>query len=109
MNKTILGLVYLAGLLLIAGCNSAEPPTATQRLSRAQFIELYVSLRNAQDSARTSAEFDALKQQILERAGATSESLSQFAIEHTGQIAFMAEVWDSIRTRLDNAALGTPR
>ncbi|MGH7472259.1 MAG: hypothetical protein ACRENP_30275 [Longimicrobiales bacterium] len=97
------------GAFLAAGCSERNPQSNVSGLSRDQFIELIVSLRNAQDSAKTPAEFETLKQQIFARAGASPESLSQFAAQHTGQVAYMAQVWDSIRTRLDNASGVNPR
>jgi hypothetical protein len=99
MRKTVIGLL-LGGLVLTA-CRANEGPGPSGGISREQFIELYVALRNAQLNAKTPAEFESTKQQIFARAGVPPESLSRFAAEHGGEITYMATIWDSIKVRLD--------
>ncbi len=103
MTKTLIQSL-LIGVLLLAGCGGADGPTGSGGLLREQFIELYVALRNAQQTARSDIEFETMKNQIFERAGVSPESLTRFAAEHGGQITYMATIWDSIKVRLDLAS-----
>ena len=103
-------IIALAGSVLFLACNRAQDPVPpSSGLSREEFIELFVALRNAQDSARSAAQFDSMKTKIFDRAGASPESLTRFAAEHGAQVRFMSEVWDSIRSRLDYAVGVTTR
>jgi len=105
MRKLLISVVL--GGLLISGCRAAEGPGNASGLSREQFIELYVALRNAQQRAHSPAELESMQQQIFARAGVPPECMARFAAEHGSQISYMATVWDSIKVRLDLASGAT--
>ncbi|MEX2283229.1 MAG: hypothetical protein WEE89_12165 [Gemmatimonadota bacterium] len=93
-------LILLAALVLPA-CDRQTTPPDTGGLSREQFVELFVALRNAKKSARSPADFELQKRQLLADAKVTEEQFKSFADAHAEDLAFMAAVWDSIQNRLD--------
>ena len=102
--------ILLIGLLLgglLSGCRASQGPADSSGLSRQQFIELYVALRNAQLTSPSPAQFESMKQEIFKRAGVSPESMARFAAEHGSEVSYMATIWDSIKVRLDGAS-GAP-
>jgi hypothetical protein len=95
--------------LLLTACRQAVSPADSSGITQRQFIETYVALYAARDTARSAVEFDAQKRQIFARTRVTQESLTRFAAEHGGDVAYMAAVWDSIKTRLDHASEAIPK
>jgi hypothetical protein len=93
--------IALIALLAAVGCSRGGGSRPSSGLSDLEFIELYVALRAAQDSATTPEQFEQLKKKILEEAQATPESMLHFVSEHRSNISRMAAVWDSIRIRLE--------
>jgi hypothetical protein len=87
--------------VLLPACDRATPPPDTGGLSRDQFIEVFIALRNAKKNALTPADFEVQKRQILGRAKITEAQFKSFGEAHTEDLAFMAAVWDTIQTRLD--------
>jgi O-methyltransferase involved in polyketide biosynthesis len=98
--KRIFGLILLLAVVLPACDRQTTPPDAGG-LSREQFVELFVSLRNAKKSATTPADFEEKKRQLLAKANVTEEQFKRFADAHAEDLVFMAAVWDSIQSRLD--------
>jgi hypothetical protein len=96
-------------VLLLGACEATQPATSSNGLTSQQFVELYVALRNAQNTARSTAELETMRRAIFDRAGVSPERMTQFVTEHGNEIEFMAAVWDSIKSRLDLASGLTPR
>jgi hypothetical protein len=85
-----------AAVLTLAACD-AEP---TEPMTRAQFIDVMTELRKIDMDTDAPEEFDARRDSILREAGVTDSTLVDFARLHGRDIVYMAEVWDSIATRL---------
>jgi hypothetical protein len=82
---------------VLAGCRS-EPEQET--ITREQFVDVIVQLRQADAATDDPAEFEASKATILGDAGITDSMLIAYSRVHGSDIAFMAEVWDTIARRL---------
>lgn len=83
---------------LVAGCRRGpSEPTIT----RDQFVDVIVQLRQA--NADDPGVFEARKAEILGEAGVTDSMLLAYARIHGGDVAHMAEVWDTIARRLVRA------
>ena len=82
---------------MLAGCRS-EPEQET--ITREQFVDVIVQLRQADAATDDPAEFEASKATILGDAGITDSMLIAYSRVHGNDIAFMAEVWDTIARRL---------
>jgi hypothetical protein len=95
--------------LVFAACQATQTPTTSSGLSREQFVDLYLELRNAQNTARSMAELETMRNAIFTRAGASPDQMTRFVAEHGDEIKFMSTVWDSIKNRLDLASGLTPR
>jgi hypothetical protein len=91
------------GILVVVLCAACDrgPSAPAGGLTDREFVEVYVALRNAHTTARTPEEFARLEEEILRKAGATRESMKQFVEAHSGDLGYMATVWDSIRSQLD--------
>ena len=87
--------------VLLPACDRSTTPPDTGGLSRDQFIEVFIALRNAKKNALTPADFEEQKRQILARAKITEAQFKNFGQAHAEDLKFMAEVWDTIQTRLD--------
>lgn len=84
-------------VVVLAGCRSdAEEQTIT----REQFVDVIVDLRQADADADDPAEFATRRDEILREAGVTDSMLLAYARVHGGDVAHMAEVWDTISRRL---------
>ena len=99
----------MVSALFLSACRQAVSPADTSGITRQQFIETYVALYAARDTSRSAVEFEAQKRQIFARTRVTQESLTRFAAEHGGDVAYMAAVWDSVKTRLDLASEAIPK
>jgi hypothetical protein len=82
--------------LALGGCRS-EPP---ESVTRTQFIDVMTALRKLDMETASPAEFDPRRDSILEAASVTDSALVEFSRRHGRDVAFMAEVWDSIAMRL---------
>src|SRR5687768_9638624 len=91
--------ISLIAVLLPACDRTATTPDSG--LSRDQFIEVFIALRNAKKDARTPAAFEEQKRQILARAKITEADFKSFGQAHAEDLSFMAAVWDTIQARLD--------
>jgi hypothetical protein len=100
-------LVLAAGLLLLAGCPSADP-AGGQPIQREQFVRVVVELRQAEQQSRTAADFEARKAEVLERHGVSEEELLQFVGRHGGDVRAMLEIWDTVHARLAQPGEDTP-
>ena len=99
MRKVIAWICLIA--VLLPACDRSTTPPDTGGLSRDQFIEVFIALRNAKKNARTPADFEEQKRQILGRAKITEAQFKSFGEAHTEDLGFMAAVWDTIQIRLD--------
>ena len=96
--------VAWTGLVLFVGCGSGSPGRSSDRataISPETFTEVYVALRAAARDAEDVAAFEAEKEKILERHGVSAEALMEFARTHGGDIPAMAELWSTLRKRLE--------
>lgn len=109
----------LALLAPILACAGPEPAGSRAELTRAEFIEVVVALREAElavaflepgtsEAAADSAQavFEARKDSILAAHGTTEAALYSFLERHS-RLAYMEEVWDSIGQRLKRP-IGVP-
>ena len=99
MRNVIVWICLIA--VLLPACDRSTTPPDTGGLSRDQFIEVFIALRNAKKNAGTPADFEEQKRQILARAKITEEQFKRFGEAHTEDLGFMAAVWDTIQIRLD--------
>lgn len=98
-------LALLALLALTAGCRASPDPTAEaeRALTREEFVEIMVALREAEravaqeDSA--SALFADRKAEILARHGATEADLRAFVETRSDDIERLQALWDTIAER----------
>lgn len=90
-------IALLVLLLALAGCRT---DTGTG-LSDERFIAVIVELRRAaQETRGDPAAYPALREAVLRDADVTEEELRQYVETHGRDVDRMAEVWDSINTRL---------
>ena len=99
MRKVIAWICLIS--VLLPACDRSTTPPDTGGLSRDQFIEVFIALRNAKKNAPTPADFEQRKREILGRAKITEAQFKSFGEAHTEDLGFMASVWDTIQTRLD--------
>lgn len=76
-------------------------------LTSGEFVEVYVSLLEAEREAESQEDFEARRDAILQQHDATREELVRFVEAHTEDPEFLAAVWDSIDAKLQ--ALGEER
>jgi hypothetical protein len=93
--------------LLFVGCDGLAPTSRDGGLTKAQFVDVIVALREAereiiQEVAGDSAhiEFAQRKDEILERHGVSEEDLRQFVARHRDRPALVTDAWDQIAQRL---------
>jgi hypothetical protein len=98
-----------AGLfvLTVAGCDALDPANRGSGLTKAQFVDVIVALREAErellldetvDSAHV--EFARVKDEILQDHGVTELEIRAFVARHRNRPAAMTEAWDRIAQRL---------
>jgi hypothetical protein len=87
-----------AAFALAAGCR-AEPSEA---VTPTEFVDVMVALRRADLETASPAEYNPRRDSILRAAGVTDSALVDFARRHGRDVAFMAELWDSIALRLSS-------
>jgi hypothetical protein len=104
-------LVALVAVLVVA-CGDREL-TGREELRPGQFVEIVVELRDAdwetsqvEDPDSAAVEFERRKAEILERHGATEESLRRFVELYHRRPGMMSAVWDSISHRIQGPASG---
>jgi hypothetical protein len=97
--KNTIRLVLL--VLPLLACNRLQHDQSG--LTRKQFIDLYVKLRQAQVKAQSAEEFDRMKQQIFQQAGVNPESLQRYVKANIEDITVLADSWDTISNRLTAA------
>jgi hypothetical protein len=98
----------LLALLAAPACTDGDPTAQPASLSRGEFIEIMVALREAEWEASeeqaprdsVQMEFERRKAEILARYGATEADLHAFLERNYQRPGFMGEVWDSIAKRL---------
>jgi Ser/Thr protein kinase RdoA (MazF antagonist) len=98
----------LLALLAAAACTDGDPTAQPTGLSRGEFIEIMVALREAEWEASegqtprdsVQMEFEGRKAEILARYGAAEGDLHAFLERNYQRPGFMGEVWDSIAKRL---------
>jgi hypothetical protein len=84
--------------LALAACAADE---AAFGVSDARFIETMVELRRAAVTAGTdTAQFEQLRQAVLEDHGVTEADLRAYVEAKGGDLDHMAAVWDSVSARL---------
>ena len=93
-------IAVFATAALLAGCRN---PPAEPTITRDQFVDVIVQLRQADSETDDAGVFDARKAEILGDAGVTDSMLLAYARVHGDDIALMAEVWDTIARRLVRA------
>lgn len=93
--------ILLLALNLNAACNRPAEPALQSRITAAQFVEVFVGLRQAQIKNRDTAAFEQAKREILRKAGVTEADLVQFVKAHANQPSLMAGVWDSVQARIN--------
>jgi hypothetical protein len=87
----------IAALLVVPGCSgSVEGPSVEPET----YIEVMVALRRAHNETSSTAEFEQRREQILRDASVTDSMLVQWARARGLDAGFMAQLWDSINTRL---------
>lgn len=91
---------FMAGvtaLLVVQGCSeSVEVPSVEPET----YVEVMVALRRAHNETSSVAEFEQRREQILRDASLTDSMLVQWVRARGTDVGFMAELWDSINTRL---------
>ncbi len=66
------------------------------------FAKVFVELRRADAESDSVQQFDARKQEILDRNGVTPDELREFVREYSQHAQQMADLWDTIEARLRN-------
>lgn len=93
--------ILLTALLLAASCG----PRAPEVMDREAFIDVMVQLRRAELEAEGAAAFTARRDEILDAAGVTDSMLVAFSRAHGLDAEYMAAVWDSIDTVVNEVNL----
>ena len=96
-------LVLLLALNLNAACNRPPQPVAQSKLTAAQFVSVFVELRQAQVKHPAQAAYEQAKRDILRKAGVTEADLQQFVKAHAHDLTLMAGVWDSIQAHISRS------
>ena len=95
----------LVGLLIAAGCDAgsgggAAEEGAVDGLTRDEFVEVVVELREAEREAQeqdsTDSWFRDRKEEILEERGVTETQLRDYLLAHGEDMALLEALWDSI-------------
>lgn len=92
-----------AGLVLLGGCGSGAPAdsaSGSPALTREQFIEVFVALREAAREAEDQSTFEERKREVLEKYDVDAETLLAFARSAGGDVQAMVQLWDTINARL---------
>jgi hypothetical protein len=93
--------------LLLVGCDALASASRHGGLTKAQFVDVIVALREAEreiiqevtsDSAHI--EFAQRKDEILRSHGVSEEDLRQFVARHQDRPALVTDAWDQIAQRL---------
>ena len=96
--KNTLRILLLA--LPLVGCNRNAPVAEPNGLTRNQFIDIYVQLRQAQQRTHTAQEFEQQKKQIFQKAGFSEDALQKYVKQNANDVAALADAWDTISNRL---------
>jgi hypothetical protein len=84
--------------MVIAGCATETGPFSA---SDEQFIETVVELRRAAlEAGMDTAQYETLREAVLEERGVTEEDLRAYVARHSADLRHMATVWDTISARL---------
>jgi hypothetical protein len=93
--------------LVLVGCDALAPTSRDGGLTKAQFVDVIVALREAereiiQDVTSDSAHvaFAERRDEILQRHGVSEEDLRQFVARHRDRPALVTDAWDQIAQRL---------
>lgn len=92
--------MILALGIALAGCGGTDGAVG---LSDERFIETMVELRRAAITAGAdTAQFEQLRDAILEEQGVTESDLRAYVEATSRDLYHMAAVWDSVSTRLSD-------
>lgn len=69
-------------------------------LTSGEFVDVYVSLLEAEWETGSQEEFEAHRDQILEQHETSRDELVRFVEAHADDPEFLAALWHSIETRL---------
>ncbi len=69
-------------------------------LTSGEFVEVYVSLLEAERETGSQEEFEARRDQVLEQHETSRDELVRFVEAHAEDPEFLATLWDSIEARL---------
>lgn len=69
-------------------------------LTSGEFVEVYVSLLEAERETGSQEEFEARRDQLLEQHETSRDELVRFVEAHAEDPEFLATLWDSIEARL---------
>lgn len=93
--------------LVVGGCNAVDPTSRDAELTRDQFVDVIVALREAEREVVQEAPADSLqprfiqrREEILAEHGVTADDLREFVARHQGRPSVMAGVWERIAERL---------
>lgn len=96
--------LLLGALIATAGCGEPDPAESTIDLTRGEFVDVVVALRDAQLAAEvrdsgSTARFEQKRDSILTAYQVTEAELHEF-LERNRDLEVMVEIWDSITQRL---------
>jgi len=95
--RRVLGASLALGTLLsLSGCTSEE----SGRLTREEYIEVFVEILLAAEETRDSVAATYATLAILERRGLTEEDLLEFANRYVDDAQGLADIWAEIEERL---------
>ncbi len=86
----------LGTLLSLSGCKSEE----SGRLSREEYIEVFVEILLAAEETRDSVAATYATLAILEKHGLTEDDLIEFANRYVDDAQGLADIWAEIEERL---------
>lgn len=93
--------------LIVSGCNAVEPTARDGELTRDQFVDVIVALREAEQELVQEAPADSLQPRFIQRRdeilaehGVTADDLRTFVRRHQERPSVMAEMWERIAERL---------
>jgi hypothetical protein len=109
--RFLLGSVTLTVIAVSMLACQRDPTGRDGGLRASEFVEIIVAIRTAEREVLRDAEpgtppdsvrarFERSRDEILQRHGATEESLLRFVDDHHARPRVMAAVWDSITNRL---------
>lgn len=101
-SKRLLMVILLA--LLAAGCGPSSPAEENGRstMSRSEFAEVFIELREAAVESDSMPEFEARRAEILQRHGIEADDLIEFVEQNVSDLQGMADTWDLIYKRLSS-------